>query len=198
MGQDELVFRILLGLILITFVSHRAYYTRKYQIKSEDIQEKSESSTAQRFASLLALLGLIATIVYIVNPAWIAWASLPLPDWLRWLGLIIVIAGFGLLQWSQNTLGANWSDAARLMEDHQMVTDGPYRRIRHPIYTSFLLILCPTILISANWLVGGLWILMMAIDINARIQTEERLLITRYGDRYRQYMGETGRVLPRF
>lgn len=77
-----------------------------------------------------------------------------------------------------------------------MVINGPYQWIRHPIYSSFLLILGSTFLISANWFIGGSWIMMMALDISVRINSEEELQISRYGDQYRDYMTRTGRIFP--
>ena len=197
MTENDLIFRVLLGLILISFVSHRAYYTRKYQVDSEDTSSPPESDTSLRIASILAILGLVGTILYIFNPAWMAWSAIILSDWMRWMGVVIALLGFGLLQWSQNTLGENWSDSARLMESHQMVVSGPYQWVRHPIYSSFLLILGSTLFISANWFIGGSWIMMMALDINSRIQTEEQLMISRYGDQYLEYRARTGRLFPR-
>jgi len=197
MVENDLIFRVLLGIIIVSFVSHRAYYTRKYQVDSEDTNSAPESETALRIASILAVLGLVGTILYIFKPAWMAWSSIQLSDWMRWLGVVIALSGFGLLQWSQNTLGENWSDNPRLMNRHQMVVSGPYQWVRHPIYSSFLLILGSTFFISANWFIGGTWIMMMALDINSRIDIEEQLMITRYGDQYLEYRARTGRLVPR-
>jgi protein-S-isoprenylcysteine O-methyltransferase Ste14 len=91
---------------------------------------------------------------------------------------------FRLLQWSQNTLGVNWSDRAHLMEGHQMVVSGPYQWVPHPICSSFLLIRGSPFLISANWFIRGTWIMMMALDISVHIKIEEQLIITRCGDQY--------------
>ena len=197
MVENDLIFRVLLGIIIVSFVSHRAYYTRKYQVDSEDTNSAPESETALRIASILAVLGLVGTILYIFKPALMAWSSIQLSDWMRWLGVVIALSGFGLLQWSQNTLGENWSDNPRLMNRHQMVVSGPYQWVRHPIYSSFLLILGSTFFISANWFIGGTWIMMMALDINSRIDIEEQLMITRYGDQYLEYRARTGRLVPR-
>jgi protein-S-isoprenylcysteine O-methyltransferase Ste14 len=198
MTENDLIFRILLAIILVSFISHRAYYTRKYRVDDQDDSPTDEPTNALRAAGILAVLGLLGTILYIIFPDLMAWSSLQLSIWLRWLGVIVALLGFRLLQWSQNTLGENWSDNARLMEGHRMEESGPYHWVRHPIYSSFLLILGSTFLISANWFIGGTWIMMMALDINARIEVEEQLMISRYGDQYRQYMSRTGRIFPKF
>lgn len=169
LADTELIFRILLGVILVSFIAHRAYYTSKYKLDSHDSSPSAETTPAQRIAGLLAILGVTGTIIYIIHPTWMAWSSIQLPVWLRWTGVIIATSGFGLLQWSQNTLGENWSNSPHLMEGQRMVINGPYQWIRHPIYSSFLLILGSTFLISANWFIGGSWIMMMALDISVRI-----------------------------
>jgi protein-S-isoprenylcysteine O-methyltransferase Ste14 len=197
MTGNDLMFRVLLGVIIISFVSHRAYYSRKYQIASEDTDSPPEPEKALRVAGVLAVLGLLGTILYIVNPSLMAWSSIILPEWMRWLGVIIALFGFGLLQRSQDTLGENWSDDPHLMDGHQMVVTGPYKWVRHPIYSSFLLILGSTFFISANWFIGGTWIMMMALDINNRIEVEEQLMISRYGEQYIEYMSSTGRIFPK-
>jgi protein-S-isoprenylcysteine O-methyltransferase Ste14 len=125
------------------------------------------------------------------------WAAVPFPAWLRWTGVGIAVVGFILLQWAQNTLGKNWSDTPRLMKDQALITDGPYRWIRHPIYTAFLLILGATFFISANWMIGLSWFGMSAVEIISRIGFEESLMLESFGDQYRDYMHRTGRFLPK-
>lgn len=78
-----------------------------------------------------------------------------------------------------------------------MITGGPYRWIRHPIYAAFLLILGSPLLISANWFVGGLWIAMTGLDIASRIRTEEAMMLGQFGEQYQAYMRRTGRLFPR-
>lgn len=191
------VFRAIVAAILAGFVAHRAYYTRKVQHPTEAVLEQPKTGRATQIANLLALPALAATVIYIVKPAWLSWSALPLPLWLRWLGVAVALAGFGLLQWSQQSLGRNWSDAPVLLEDQELVTSGPYRWIRNPIYSAFLLILGSPLLISANWLVGGLWIAMTSLDIASRIRMEEAMMLEQFGRQYRAYMGRTGRLVPR-
>lgn len=190
--DNELIFRILLGLNLVSFVSHPAYYTRKYQLDVDNGSPNPGSGPRQKIASLLAVVGLVATFLYIIK-----WPGLR-SRWLRWLGSAIALSGFGLLQWAQKPLGENWSDRAHLGAGHQLVVSGPYQYVRHPIYASFLLILGSTVLVTANWFIGSTWIMMMVLDIRSRIEIEEQLMIARYGDQYLDYMSRTGRILPEF
>ena len=194
--DTEILFRIILPVLIITFAAHRGYYVHKYGEEQNTLKTRAEGLPS-RIASVLGMIGFIASLMYAINPNWVGWASLPFPLWLRWLGVGIALVGFALLQWAQNTLGKNWSDNPRMIKEQSLITSGPYQFIRHPIYTGFILILGSTLLISANWLIGFAWIGMTALEVASRIGFEENLMLEYFGDQYREYMKRTGRVLPR-
>jgi protein-S-isoprenylcysteine O-methyltransferase Ste14 len=194
--ESDLPFRILLPLLILAFAAHRGYYVRKHGIE-ENTLKKREEGLATKVAGLLGLAGFIAVILYAINPDWLSRAALPFPLWTRWSGISFALVGFTLLQWAQNTLGNNWSDTPRMIHEQTLVTSGPYRFIRHPIYTAFLLILGSTLFISANWLIGLAWIGMTVLEISSRVSFEEALMLEYFGDQYRDYMKRTGRLLPK-
>ena len=194
--HTETIFRIILPLLMVTFVAHRGYYVRKHG-KEQNTLKKRDEGTVTKLAGFLGVIGFISVLAYVIKPSWLSWASLSLPLWLRWVGVGLAVVGFALLQWAQNTLGKNWSDTPRMIKEQTLITSGPYRSIRHPIYTAFLLILGSTLLISANWLIGLSWIGMTLLEISSRIGFEESLMLEYFGDQYREYMKETGRLLPR-
>lgn len=193
----ETAFRIILPALIIAFALHRGYYVRKHG-EEKNTLEKREEGLPSKIAGVLGMIGFVAILIYAIQPAWLSWASLPFPSWLRWTGVGIAILGFALLQWAQNTLGKNWSDTPRMIEEQSLITSGPYRFVRHPIYTAFLLILCSTLVISANWFVGLAWIGMTVLEVASRIGFEENLMLEYFGDQYREYRKRTGRLLPKF
>jgi|SRR5690349_19577930 len=192
----ENIFRFLLPALIISFALHRGYYVHKYG-EERDTLKKREEGQASKVASLLGMLGFVTVLVYAFLPDWLTWASLPLPGWLRWTGVGIALLGFVTLQWAQNTLGKNWSDTPRMIQEQSLITSGPYQFIRHPIYTAFLLILGSSLLVSANWLIGAAWIGMTAFEVTSRIGFEESLLLEYFGNQYLEYMKTTGKLLPR-
>jgi protein-S-isoprenylcysteine O-methyltransferase Ste14 len=194
---NDLYFRIILAILFISFIVHRGYYSRRLAQPEVETVAKSDRNWLEVVASWLSLGGIIAVVIYIINPEWMAWSALPLPIWFRWAGVGMALSGFVLLQWAQNTLGKNWSDEPRLMKGQALITSGPYRWIRHPIYTAFLLILSSPLLISANWFIGMLWIGSTVLDVIARMKVEEELLLRQFGDQYRAYQMRTGRLFPR-
>ena len=195
--NTETIFRILLPLLVIAFVLHRGYYV-KYHSKPEDETVKQrEEGLLSKIAGLLGMAGFISMLAYVINPGWLSFANLPFPTWLRWTGAGIAFIGFALLQWAQTTLANSWSDTPRMMKEQTLITDGPYRTIRHPIYTAFILILGSTLFISSNWLIGVCWAGMVVLEVFSRISFEESLMIEFFGDQYREYMKKTGRLLPK-
>ena len=195
---EPLLFRILFAALLIGFVAHRAYYTRKYPPRENETLTRLSNSTGSKIANVLALLALISSALYIFVPSYVAWASIPLPTFARWLGVGIALTGFLLLELSHRALASNWSDQPRITRDQQLIRTGPYKRIRHPIYTSFLLILGSSLLITSNWLVGLLWIASVGLDISIRIRFEERAMQDQFGQEFVEYKTTTGSLFPRF
>jgi protein-S-isoprenylcysteine O-methyltransferase Ste14 len=195
--QTENIFRIILPGLIVAFIAHRGYYTRRSARPEKDTLKKRENGPVTKFAESLSLLGFTAMLIYAVKPNWLVWASLSFPLWLRWTGVGIALAGFALLQWAQITLGRSWSDTPRMMKGQALITSGPYQFIRHPIYTAFILILGSTFFISANWFIGLTWAGMTVLDITSRIGFEESLMVEYFGDQYREYMKKTGRLLPK-
>jgi len=193
----DAVFRLLQALILVGFVANRAYYNRKLPAPEQDTLEKQDQGGLGRLAELLALPALLGTAAYVANPAWMEWSAVNWPAWVRWIGVGLALAGFALLRWSHQALGRNWSDRPRITRRQQLVTEGPYRRIRHPIYTAFLLILGSSLFVSANWFIGALWIAMTGLDVRSRIAFEEDRMLARFGDEYRVYKARTGGLFPR-
>ena len=195
--QTENIFRIILHVIIVAFIAHRGYYTRRSARPEKDTLKKREEGLITKLAESLSLIGFTAMLIYVLKPNWLAWASLSFPLWLRWTGVGIALAGFALLQWAQITLGRSWSDTPRMMKGQALITSGPYQFIRHPIYTAFILILGSTFFISANWLIGLTWAGMTVLDITSRIGFEESLMVEYFGDQYREYLKKTGRLLPK-
>ena len=193
----ETLFRIILPVLIITFAMHRGYYVKNHGQPDDITLKKRQQGLDSKVGGMLGLIGFISVIAFVINPSWLAFASLSFPDWLRWAGVALTLAGFALLQWAQVTLGKSWSDTPRMMKEQALITSGPYQFIRHPIYTAFILILGSALLISANWFIGLAWLGMTVLEVASRVDFEESLMLEYFGDQYRDYMKKTGRLLPR-
>jgi len=195
--ETQTIFRIILPILIVAFIAHRGYYTKKSARPDSDTVKQREEDVVSKLAGLLGMAGFIAMIAFVINPNWLAWADAQFPLWSRWTGVGIALVGFALLQWAQVTLGKSWSDTPRMMKQQILITSGPYRSIRHPIYTAFLLILGSTLFISSNWLIGLCWLGMTLLEVISRISFEESIMLEYFGDQYHEYMKKTGRLLPR-
>lgn len=138
-------------------------------------------------------LGLIA---WMINPRWMAWSAMSLPFGLRWTGVALVVAGGTLLLWTFRSLGKNLTDTVVTRQEHTLVVHGPYRWIRHPLYSAAALFTVGISLMVANWFLLVIGVLMFGLLV-LRTRTEERNLVARFGGDYRAYMERTGRFLPR-
>jgi protein-S-isoprenylcysteine O-methyltransferase Ste14 len=134
--------------------------------------------------------------LYVFAWRWMAWARQPLPAWARWAGAIPGLIALGLFVWAHRSLGRNYSKWLHIRQGHTLVTHGPYRWVRHPMYTAFYLIHIAALLLSANWFLGLTWIGGLTLLMAARVPREEAMLVEAFGAAYEDYMGRTGRFLP--
>ncbi len=190
-------FRIALGTILIAVFAVRLY-GHSQTIRAGKIQwVEGRMNTVLRMVAGLA--GIAALWTYLIWPEWILWASVPLPDWLRWTGVAAAVPGIAALAWVHHELGRNFAATLHVRtEGHTLVTSGPYRWVRNPMYASLYLILISFFLVSANWLIGLMWFGGFTALMISRVPKEEALMREKFGDQYQAWAAHTGRFLPRF
>jgi len=110
------------------------------------------------------------------------------------LGVVAQVAAVGLMIWARMTMGLRSFHATADPTDGGLVTAGPYRFIRHPIYTSICLFCCAAVLAHASLITVVLGVLVM-VGAFMRMTSEERLLVQRYPG-YRLYASATKRMVP--
>jgi protein-S-isoprenylcysteine O-methyltransferase Ste14 len=140
---------------------------------------------------------LLLPLLYLFTP-WLAFADYSLPPALPWIGVVAMIASLWLFWRSHSDLGQNWSVSLELRENHELVTCGVYRSIRHPMYASIWLWALAQGMLLQNWLAGWSVVPAFAAMYFLRVPREEQLMCEKFGDQYRAYMGQTGRVWPRW
>jgi protein-S-isoprenylcysteine O-methyltransferase Ste14 len=112
-----------------------------------------------------------------------------------WCGVALLAVGLAVSVWARVVLGRNWSARVTLKQDHELVETGPYRWIRHPIYTGILLAFAGSALARAEW--RGLLALLIATAALARkIRIEERWLTELFGARYQDYSRRSWALFP--
>ena len=195
MNHDQ-TFRVVLivgWLILLPIVAY-------HRIRSQATREKLDRCQEGLFVLFtlrpVGIAHMLALLTYMVNPLRMAWSTLTLPDWSRWMGVAVGVVAGCLLIWTLLSLGKNLTDTVVTRKEHTLVTSGPYRWVRHPFYDSVALCVLGNSLTAANWFLfatGGLGLALFIVRTNK----EEEQLLARFGDAYRSYMDRTGRFLPR-
>lgn len=196
--QDPVIFRLLSLLVLIISIGTSAYFRGQARVGGKQIPRAAEPVTFRMLRVLVALPLFVGPILYILNPDWMAWSSFSAPSVLRWAGALLGLVVIAASQWVMRSLGRNVSETVLTKDEQELVTFGPYRWIRHPLYATGLLLFASIGLMAANWFML-LFTLIAAMMIRfVVIPVEERELVARFGDGYRDYSRRTGRLLPRF
>jgi protein-S-isoprenylcysteine O-methyltransferase Ste14 len=147
------------------------------------------------FTSVFLIGGVIIWIVFRVTPL-SAWDSLVAQaQWVRFLGLAILLSGTAFTLWARFVLGVMWSAAPTVKQEHQLRTGGPYALTRHPIYTGIL-----AMLLGSSLLLGvGRWVVIFPIYLvlfEIKIRIEERLMLATFPDDYPSYRRRVPQLVP--
>jgi protein-S-isoprenylcysteine O-methyltransferase Ste14 len=122
--------------------------------------------------------------------------ELDVPEPLRWLGLALTVLGVGFALWAIATLGRHYDLELEIHRDHELVRAGPYRVVRHPIYTGLALHFVGICLATGNLLLIAGTVLVTFPAFYLRAKTEEALLRERFGEQYETYAREVGMLVP--
>lgn len=154
-----------------------------------------------RGGGVVQIVPFVYPLLAVIAPGW------AYDGWLNWstevdlalqgTGLGLWAVGIAVMLWAARAMGA-YSAVAGVTVDHQLVSDGPYRYVRHPIYTALIAIAVGTTLVYRSYLL----VIVAALSIFAHLwwaASEEKLLSSTegLGDDYHTYASRTGRFLPR-
>jgi protein-S-isoprenylcysteine O-methyltransferase Ste14 len=194
---NETIFRIFAAIALISAISISIYYRSKADKDTgEKVSRKDEGISILLILQIGGLVMWLSLFVYLINPAWMAWSKIGLPEWLRWLGVGSGLVCDGLIYWLFSSIGTNITPTVATRKEHQLVTSGPYRWVRNPLYSVGTAFIISYGLIADNWFMIAM-ALFAFIMLAIRLPNEEAHLIEKFGDEYRDYMKRTGRYLPR-
>ena len=114
---------------------------------------------------------------------------------IAWTAEALCVAGLFVALWARMILGRNWSGMVTLKEKHELVESGPYRFVRHPIYTGMLAMFFATALVQRH-LAGFVGVLMMFVSFWIKLGLEESLMLQQFPERYAAYRQRTKRIIP--
>lgn len=189
-------YRIALAIIAIVHGACSRRYMKRARAGETVFQTRAEGRGLAVATGAAYAAYCFTVLAFMINPAWMGWSALPFPPWLRWIGAPVMAAGAALHIWGMHHLGKNLTISISTRAGHALVKSGPFRWIRHPLYTGGMVESAGVCLLLANGAVAAcalaFWLL-----IAWRTPQEEAILEEAFGERYREYRDDTGRFLPR-
>jgi len=144
----------------------------------------------------VAVGNFILPVLYLFTP-FLAFADYRLPAFVPWCGSAIMLAALWLFWRSHSDLGLNWSAFLEMRKDHQLIRQGVYRSIRHPMYVAISLFGVAQALMLQNWVAGLSGLVTFVPLYFVRTPREERMMREWFGEEYQDYVRQTGRIIPR-
>ena len=135
-------------------------------------------------------------LLNIFYPPALAWAHFDAPLYLRIIGLVLAVICVPLLWWVFSSIGKNISETVLIKDEHELVTEGPYAWVRHPLYGTALLLLFSISLVFGDWIVLGFTVVGILAFRLLVIPAEEKGLLEAFGEDYECYQSRTGAMLP--
>ena len=193
--MNNIVYKILLAALVIALNLIHIYYQKRYKqthaTTESEIAPKREKLLTQIMGLTLAVPGMIWLFT-----GWLSFGQLALPDGVRMAGFAVGVYGVWWFYRIHRTLGDNWSPVLEIRSEHTLITTGPYRKVRHPMYSDMILWLLSFALITANWFYALTISAGLTILFSIRIPDEEKLMTARFGEHYKAYMQQTRRLIP--
>ncbi len=195
--ESEIICRIALGLMFVGSASIGIPFRLRADRAGGRVSTQVDPPWFWRCMLIIGPPMVLTCVAFLVQPRWVDFAQVTLPTWLRLLGVPTALVGIGLFAWMFRHLGLNVTSTSMPRAAATLVTSGPYRWMRHPMYSAALILGVAATLLTANLVVmiGGV---AMFILLAARSHLEEERLVEKFGAAYREYQDRTGRFVPRF
>ncbi len=158
--------------------------------------ERRESVSSRLSYTVVTFIGFYALFSNDVPQGWMRIRMFPASLATEILGVVITAAGISFAIWARVYLGGNWSGAVTVKVGHELVRSGPYRWVRHPIYTGLILAMVGTG-IERRQVRGVVAVVLAYIGFKIKSKIEERTMIATFGPAYEEYRRATGAIVPR-
>ncbi len=195
--EQELFFRVAVATVFLATFAISARFRYQARKMGGTIPRAREGKSILILRLIAAALLYLPLLAHMINPASMEWASIPVPAWLRWAAVAASLSLLPALVWLFASIGRNISETVLTKRSHRLITHGPYRWIRHPLYSVATGIFIALGVAAANAFIVLVAVLAIMAVLVAIIPREEAQLIAKFGDDYRSYRERTGRLLPR-
>jgi protein-S-isoprenylcysteine O-methyltransferase Ste14 len=158
---------------------------------------KAAETSGDRFVTMIVMVVAFLLLFYERPlPAVFNKRFLPAEQWIAWAGVAVTSLGVAISVWARVILGSNWSARVTLKEGHRLIRSGPYRFVRHPIYTGMLLGAIGRAITVGEWR-GVLAVVLIIAAHSRKAMREEKMLASEFGEEYATYRRSTGFLFPR-
>jgi protein-S-isoprenylcysteine O-methyltransferase Ste14 len=178
--------------ILVCWITFFVYWlVNAFRVKAIAERQSLLSALAHRIPLGLSYF----LLVYRRLPSPMNLILIPRTDWMLTIGAVICAFGLFVTIWARRTLAGNWSSDVTFKQGHELVKTGPYRFVRHPIYTG-LLVMCLGTAVEVGKLRCWLAILPMVVAFWIKLKQEERLMLQHFPDEYPAYQKQVKALVP--
>ena len=154
-----------------------------------------ESSAERARYWLVLVIGYFLVIKSSSLPSPFDWLLVPHTTSSAWIGAVLSVSGLVFAIWARVILGRNWSGVITLKEGHELIERGPYRIVRHPIYTGILAMFAGTA-IAIGYFGGFVGLLLVFASFWLKLKREEDLMLKHFPAKYAAYQGRVKRIIP--
>ena len=156
---------------------------------------RSGKGTREVILLILAWIGFLVPLLWVASPVF-SFAEYALRPAALVAGSVCLAIGLVVFYRSHADLGSFWSVTLEVRENHRLISQGVYRRVRHPMYSALVLYSVGQALAVPNWVAGPSYLVAFGILFAFRIRAEEQMMVDAFGDEYVAYMAKTKRLVP--
>lgn len=182
---------VLVGM-MITVAIRAPFDSKSNKVRVVD----SRKGTREIILLSLMSIGVFLLPVLSIATSWLSFADYPLHPMALAIGCFCLGLNFWLFYRSHADLGTNWSMTLELRENHRLVDQGVYRKVRHPMYAAIYLYALAQAFLLPNWIAGPASLIAFTFMFGLRLSAEEQMMIDRFGEGYRAYALRTKRLIP--
>jgi protein-S-isoprenylcysteine O-methyltransferase Ste14 len=164
-------------------------------LKTKPIQSR-ESASSRLPYMLLTIAGAYLMLSGNVRGEFLRAPIFNSTTWTNAVGIAITVAGLAFAIWARAYLGGNWSSAVTVKIGHQLIRTGPYRWVRHPIYTGMISAMVGTAIVR-DQVRAVIAVVLLYLGFKLKSKIEERTMTETFGAQYEDYSRTTGAIVPR-
>jgi protein-S-isoprenylcysteine O-methyltransferase Ste14 len=178
------------------FLAGWALWVLYWRISSVGVKRAQwREPTASRATHIVPMLLGVALIILGGRLGWLSWPLGPAGPASYWAGVALLVAGLSFSIWARSILGTNWSAMVTVKSGHELIRRGPYRWVRHPIYTGMLTALVGGALAEGR-LHAWLGVLVITAAFIRKLRIEEQVMTERFPEEYPRYRAQSAALLP--